>query len=171
MGHATIVVFILAVGSCLDLAGACHPGLKCHFGADYEALGEWAKTNVCPSCVSLINCTDCEPHNADLNCDHPACGDRRAQLLLQHPPVDCSSGFTEVWETLHRQCARIQDRCCNRQDCPRPNAKHCGLQFKSADQYAASLYIGIATLAGSLALLREDATTIKTSASTTQFLF
>lgn len=153
------------------MASACHPGLKCHFGADYAAIGEWAKTQVCPGCISLNNCTSCAPHNPELHCDHPVCGHRRAQLLLQHPPEGCSSGFVEVWTTLHRQCARRQGRCCDGQDCPVPSARHCGLSFTNADQYAASLYIGVATVAGALALLRDDATTVRAVATRTQFLF
>ena len=134
-------------------------------------MGEWAKTNVCPGCASLQNCTDCTPHNPELLCNHPVCSHRRAQLLLQHPPVGCSSGFSEVWHALHRQCARRQDRCCGENECPVPTARHCGLRFTAADQYAASLYIGVATVAGALALLRDDATTVRAITSGAQFAF
>ena len=149
----------------------CHPGLKCHFGADYEALGEWAKTSVCPGCISLLNCTNCVPHNPELQCRHPVCAHRRTQLLLQHPAVGCSPGFTEVWHTLHKQCAMRENKCCGEDECPVPTTRHCGLRFTNADQYAASLYIGVATVAGALALLRDDATTVRAISSNAKFAF
>ena len=173
MGSATALVFVLVAGGGLGVARACHPGLKCHFGADYEAIGNWAATQVCPGCTDVNNCTtsQCVPHNRHLNCSHPVCFHRRTQLLLQHPPVECSPGFEAMWKALHRQCATVNGECCNQRECPHPTTRHCGLQFKAADQYAASLYIGVATLAAAMALLRDDTTTVLTVTSRTRYQF
>ena len=85
--------------------------------------------------------------------------------------MGCSPGFTEVWHTLHKQCEMRQNKCSGEDECPVPTTRHCGLRFTNADQYAASLYIGVATVAGALALLRDDATTVRAISSNAKFAF
>lgn len=147
--------------------------MTCHFGADWEALGHWAATQICLGCDNVNNCTEamCVPPDRDLDCAHPVCFHRRTQLLLQHAPVDCSAGFTAVWNALHRQCAKVNDECCSHRDCPVPVARHCGLRFKAVDQYAASVYVGVATLAAVMALLRDDATTVAAISTKARYIF
>ena len=155
MASTDAVVCILLTLSSVGSARACDAGLECHYGSDVAGLMAWAATNFCPQ---LEAGGRCQPHNADLNCSHPLCAERRAQILLAQYPAGCAESTTRVWEALHNQCAKVHGVCCTGLGCARPSAVRCASSFTDGDTYTASVYAAVATLVGAIALLADEAT-------------
>lgn len=133
--------------------------MTAHYGRDAADLVEWAVAELCTGCAS--GRCECVPPSTRLNCSHPVCGDRRAQILLAHEPVGCGDRGRAAWGALRLQCATVHGVCCNHAPCAVPNAVGRGARYTAREQFAASLYVGLASLLAALSLLRDEATTVR----------
>ena len=161
MGSAAALRFVFCVAAGVGGTGACDPGVTAHYGSDAAELVEWAVAELCSGCAEG-RCV-CAPPSTRLNCSHPVCGDRRAQVLLAHEPIGCGDRATAAWAALRLQCATLHGVCCNHHVCAVPGAIGRGTRYTAREQFAASLYVGLASLLSALALLRDEATTVRKS--------
>lgn len=159
MGVAAAVCFVFCGVACVGGTGACHPGVIAHYGSDAIELLAWAESELCTGCAE--GRCECAAPSTRLNCSHPVCGERRAQVLLTHEPVGCGDGATAAWGALRQQCATLHGKCCNHAPCAVPRAARRTARYTAREQFTASLYVGLASLLAALALLRDEATTVR----------
>lgn len=112
-------------------------GTACHYGAHHAALRGW-----------LTGREGGPP--TQTSCHSPQCRDRRAQVLLAHPPVGCDQATQTAWNALRAECGSIGGVCCA--NCTLERTAFCDVGLPASNRYPVTAYAGVATFVAVLAL-------------------
>ena len=66
------------------------------------------------------------------------------QVLLSHPPIDCSAAVVTAWNALLAECGTFNGQCCP--TCTIQSTAHCDEGYESDDTVYATAYTVVATV-------------------------
>jgi hypothetical protein len=112
-------------------------GTACHYGAHHPSLTAWLRARS-PGTPTAASCHSYE------------CRDRRAQVLLAHPPVGCDAATVTAWDALRAECGSIGGVCCS--NCTLERTSFCDVGLPARNRYPVTAYAGVATFVAVLAL-------------------
>lgn len=135
MAHAARVLGGLLLG--VVSVGSCSVGTACHYGAHYSALTSWLLSRTANPAT-------------ETSCFSYECRDRRAQILLSHPPVNCDLTVVTAWNELKTECGSVGGICCS--NCTLDHATFCDVGLPASNRYPVTAYAGVATFLAVIAL-------------------